>query len=77
VSGAACAGALAPAVRITYTNVTLFNVLLRAYNVTSYQLNAPDWMSSQRYDIAAKIPAGTNKELFERMLQTWWPSGSA
>jgi len=56
--------------RITYTNVTLFNVLLRAYNVKSYQLSAPDWMSSQRYDIAAKIPPGTSKESFERMLQS-------
>ena len=56
--------------RITYTNATLMAVLLRAYDVKAYQAIGPDWLSSQRYDIAAKIPPGTTKEQFQRMLQT-------
>jgi uncharacterized protein (TIGR03435 family) len=31
--------------RIIFTDVTLLNVVLRAYQVKSYQATAPDWMS--------------------------------
>lgn len=55
--------------QITFTNVTLANALLRAYNLNNYQLAAPGWLSTERYDIAARIPAGTSKEQFEGMLQ--------
>ncbi|HEV3198987.1 MAG TPA: TIGR03435 family protein [Bryobacteraceae bacterium] len=55
--------------RIAFTNVTLINVLLRAYNVKTYQVTGPDWLSSKRYDISAKIPSGTTKERFNLMLQ--------
>jgi uncharacterized protein (TIGR03435 family) len=56
--------------RISFTNVTLFNVMLRAYDLQSFQLSAPDWLSSQRYDITAPVPPGTSKEQCNRMLQT-------
>jgi len=55
--------------RIIFTNVTLLNVVLRAYQVKSYQATAPDWMSSERYDITAKIPAEATAEQFPLMLQ--------
>lgn len=55
--------------QITFTNVTLANVILRAFDVQSFQLSAPDWLSSQRYDLAAKVPPGTSKEQCNRMLQ--------
>src|ERR1700722_1360771 len=55
--------------RIIFTNVTLLNVVLRAYQVKSYQATAPDWMSSERYDITAKIPADATPEQFYLMLQ--------
>ena len=56
--------------QITFTNVTLMSVLLRAYDVKSYQATGPDWLSSQRYDIIAKIPSGTTREQFNLMLQS-------
>jgi uncharacterized protein (TIGR03435 family) len=56
--------------RITFTNVTLFNVLLRAYDLNAFQLSAPDWVSTQRYEITAQVPAGATKDQFNRMLQT-------
>jgi uncharacterized protein (TIGR03435 family) len=59
----------ADAERIIFTNVTLAIVLLRAYDVKSYQLSGPDWLSSSRYDITAKIPPGATKEQFNLMLQ--------
>jgi uncharacterized protein (TIGR03435 family) len=55
--------------QITYTNVLLQSVLLRAYDIQPYQLSAPDWVTSKRYDFAAKIPPGTTKEQFAVMLQ--------
>ena len=56
--------------RISFTNVTLFNVILHAYDLMAFQLSAPEWVSSRRYDIAAVIPAGASKEQCNRMLQT-------
>jgi uncharacterized protein (TIGR03435 family) len=55
--------------QITFTNVTLTNVLLRAYDVKSFQLSGPEWLSSERYEVIAKIPPGTTKEQFNLMLQ--------
>ena len=55
--------------QITYTNALLTSVLLRAYNLKTYQLGAPDWMSSRRYDILAKVPPDTTPEQFRHMLQ--------
>src|SRR5207244_3445464 len=42
--------------QITYSNVTLKNVLMNAYGVKGYQISGPSWLDSERYDIAAKIP---------------------
>jgi uncharacterized protein (TIGR03435 family) len=55
--------------RIIFTNVTFMSVVLRAYDVKPYQATGPDWLSSQRYDITAKIPPGTTRERFQLMLQ--------
>jgi uncharacterized protein (TIGR03435 family) len=55
--------------RIIFTNVTLMSVLLRAYDVMPYQATGPDWLSSERYDITAKIPTDATKEQFNLMLQ--------
>jgi uncharacterized protein (TIGR03435 family) len=55
--------------QIAFTNVTLASVLLRAYAFQNYQLAAPAWMSSRRYDIAARIPPDTTPEQFNQMLQ--------
>jgi uncharacterized protein (TIGR03435 family) len=55
--------------RIIFTYVTLTSVLLRAYDIKTYQLSGPGWLGSERYDITAKIPAGATKEEVNRMLQ--------
>jgi len=55
--------------RLNYENVSLKAVLGKAFDVKSYQLTAPDWTDSERYDITAKIPQGTTKEQFGVMLQ--------
>ena len=55
--------------RVNYTNVTLKNVLTRAYDVRNYQITGPSWLDSERYDIVAKVPDGAPKEQIPAMLQ--------
>jgi uncharacterized protein (TIGR03435 family) len=55
--------------QITFTAVTLASVLQRAYDAKRYQVSGPDWVSTKRYDILAKLPPGATKEQFETMLQ--------
>ena len=55
--------------QITYTNVTVKNVLTIAYGVKSFQISGPGWLDSERYDIVAKLPRGATKAEFMVMLQ--------
>ena len=55
--------------QLTYTNVSLKNVLATAYEVNDYQISGPNWLDGQRFDIVAKIPQGAPKEQFQQMLQ--------
>jgi uncharacterized protein (TIGR03435 family) len=55
--------------RINYTNVSLKDVVARAYEMKPYQVSGPSWMDSERYDITAKIPDGVPREKVPEMLQ--------
>src|ERR1017187_2559320 len=56
--------------QLTYTNVSLKNILQNAFAVKGYQINGPKWLDNERYDITAKIPKGATKEQFQVMLQS-------
>lgn len=47
---------------INWPNVTLVPVLLTAYDVKSYQIEGPDWLLTERYDLSVVIPEGATKE---------------
>ena len=55
----------------TYTcqNCPIAWVLDEAYDLQPYQYSGPDWVHSQRFDFAARVPAGAAKEDFRAMLQ--------
>ncbi len=55
--------------RLKYDGVTLRAALATAYGVKPYQISGPAWMDTERFDISAKVPVGTNKEQFGLMLQ--------
>jgi uncharacterized protein (TIGR03435 family) len=55
--------------QVTYTNLTLRNLLATAYDVKVYQISGPSWLDTERYDIIAKMPPETNWEQFRMMLQ--------
>lgn len=55
--------------QITWTNASLIGILQTAYDVQIFQVNAPEWMNTERYDIAAKVPAGATKAQVHVMWQ--------
>lgn len=55
--------------QLTWTNLGMRTILLRAYGIQNYQLTAPKWVDDARFDIAAKIPAGATSEQFRAMLR--------
>ena len=50
---------------------SLVDYIRMAYNVKQYQIVAPDWMASQRFDIKARIPAGvgSGREQLQEMVK--------
>jgi len=50
-------------------NYSLSYLVMMAYNLRSFQLAAPGWMESARYDVMARIPAGAGNQQFQLMLQ--------
>jgi uncharacterized protein (TIGR03435 family) len=44
-------------------------LILRAYGLPAYQLSAPDWTNSLRFDVVAKFPEGTTRDQLSEMLQ--------
>jgi uncharacterized protein (TIGR03435 family) len=54
-------------VRCTY--LSLKDYIRMAYNVKDHQIVGPDWMASDRFDIAAKVPEGGRDKIRE-MLQS-------
>jgi uncharacterized protein (TIGR03435 family) len=55
--------------RIDYTAISFKGLLDKAYDLKRDRISGPDWMSSERYTINAKIPPGTTPEQFRLMLQ--------
>ena len=50
--------------------LTLRDYIAMAYRVKAYQVVGPDWISSERFDVNAKLPAGSTADQIPRMLQT-------
>src|SRR5947209_1400099 len=62
-------GMRADAGMLRYTNVSLKDCIRVAYRVKDFQVQAPDWTASTRFDIVAKLPAGSSEDQIPEMLQ--------
>ncbi len=55
--------------RATYTYMSLKQLIANAYKLRVYQINGPDWLLTDRFDIAARLPDGTTKDDAPDMLR--------
>ena len=53
-----------------YTYMALRDLIVLAYKVKPFQITGPDWLTTQRFDIIAKMPAGSSKDDAPQMLQS-------
>ena len=50
-------------------NLSLTNLISRAYQLNYDQVSGPDWLRWQMFDLMAKVPAGTDDDQFRAMLR--------
>jgi len=62
-------GALVEGDRADYRYMSLKDLVAYAYRVQAYQIDGPEWMAQERFDIVATMPAGSTKEDAPAMLQ--------
>jgi uncharacterized protein (TIGR03435 family) len=55
---------------VSYRNLTLRDAIRGAYMVRDFQIVAPDWMSTVRFEVDAKLPAGATNEQVPLMFQS-------
>jgi len=55
--------------RATYTYMSLKELIAYGYKVRAYQVSGPDWLATDRFDIAAKMPDGASKDDVPAMLK--------
>jgi uncharacterized protein (TIGR03435 family) len=55
--------------RLDWNNVSLRQMITNAFNMKDYQVQGPDWLNTERFDVVAKVPQGTTKEQFRLMTQ--------
>jgi uncharacterized protein (TIGR03435 family) len=56
--------------QVYFTAFSLKDYIRIANRVKDYQVICPDWVTSQRFDIAAKLPAGATREDVNDMLES-------
>jgi len=56
--------------RVDMRTISLFMLLRRAYRVNTFQIDGPDWLGNQDFEIHATIPEGVSKDLVPEMLQS-------
>jgi uncharacterized protein (TIGR03435 family) len=55
---------------LTMTNVSLRSMITSAYRIRDYQLNGPDWLRTERFDVVAKALTGTTDKELMPMLRS-------
>lgn len=55
--------------RIDYHNTSLSDLICQAYSIEHYQVVGPDWLATERYQLAATLSKGTTKDQFRIMIR--------
>src|SRR6185312_6554636 len=55
--------------QVRWLSLTLKFYIATAYRLKQYQVSGPDWISSDRFDISATIPAGVSTAQMPEMMQ--------
>jgi uncharacterized protein (TIGR03435 family) len=55
--------------QVRCTSLSLKDYVALAYNVKNYQISGPEWLASERFDVAAKLPDGAAREQIRDMVQ--------
>jgi uncharacterized protein (TIGR03435 family) len=58
------------AARVEIGMFSLADLIRVAYKVKSYQVQGPEWMSGERFNITAKLPDGAKEDQVPEMLQS-------
>jgi uncharacterized protein (TIGR03435 family) len=56
--------------QVRIVSFSLRDYVARAYQLRSYQIAGPDWIASERFDLTAKFPEGSNADRLPEMLQS-------
>jgi uncharacterized protein (TIGR03435 family) len=55
--------------RFTATYVTLQELLVLSYDLPPDQISGPSWLTTETYDVVAKVPVGVTPEQLQEMFQ--------
>jgi len=69
MSGKMKIGMTIDAAMVHITAMSMTDLLRYAYKVKSFQISGPDWLSAERFDITAKMPAGASRDQVPEMVQ--------
>ena len=58
------------AARVTFSDVSLAELIRAAYRVRLYQISGPDFVTTSRFDVVAKLPDGAKAEQVPEMMRT-------
>jgi uncharacterized protein (TIGR03435 family) len=69
MSGQTRIGMKVDAARVDIGNVSMADLIRIAYRVKAFQVSGPSWITTERYDIQAKLPEGGSPDQVPEMLQ--------
>src|SRR5262249_38269284 len=55
---------------LRYTNVSIKDCMRVGFRVKDFQTEVPDWLDGIRYDLVARLPAGSTQDEIPDMLQS-------
>jgi uncharacterized protein (TIGR03435 family) len=55
--------------QVRIVSLPLRDYIARAYRLKLYQVTGPDWLSSEKFDVSAKLPEGSTSDQIPEMLQ--------